>query len=75
VLCGEAANTSFIFFGLGRPWLESMIYRTRGEDANNVVQELANTCFTHSLVEEKFEDIKGLMIICKSKGERQHNGK
>ena len=30
----EETNTTFIVFGLTRPWLEPIIYRTRGEDAN-----------------------------------------
>jgi hypothetical protein len=35
VLGGKATNTNFIVFGLTGPWLEPMIYRTQGEDANH----------------------------------------
>jgi hypothetical protein len=34
VLSGEATNTNFLFFGLTRPGLEPMIYRTRGKHFN-----------------------------------------
>jgi hypothetical protein len=34
VLSGEATHTNFIVFGLTRPELEPMIYRTRGEHSN-----------------------------------------
>ena len=33
MLSGEATNTNFIVFGLTRPGLEPMIYRTREEHA------------------------------------------
>ena len=35
VFSGEATNTNLIDFGLTRPRLELMIYRTRGEHANH----------------------------------------
>ena len=35
MLSGEATNTKFIVFGLTRSGLESTIYRTQGEYANN----------------------------------------
>jgi hypothetical protein len=35
VFSGEATNTNFIVFGLTRPGLEPMIYRTLGEHANH----------------------------------------
>ena len=39
MLRGEATNTNFIIFDLTRSGLERMIYRTRGEHANQYTTE------------------------------------
>jgi hypothetical protein len=43
VLSGEATNTNLIVFGLTRPGLEFMIYRTRGEHTNHYTTDAVDS--------------------------------
>jgi hypothetical protein len=47
MLSGEATNTNFIVFGLTRPGLEPMIYRTQGEHANYYTTDEVCHMFTY----------------------------
>jgi hypothetical protein len=46
VLSGEATNTNFIVFGLTRPGLEPMIYRTQGKSLHHRYMKYNNDFYT-----------------------------
>ena len=46
ILSGEATNTNFIVFGLTRPGLEPMIYRTQGKSLHHRCMKYNNDFYT-----------------------------